>query len=103
MIDERILLSFSMLLFPALQDLQGSVEDYVLTVNSTQHMQTLTLDPTVTSVVISDLQPSTEYMISLTVSNGAHNITGPEINCTTLDGGEFMSHTVDVWYAHPLN
>lgn len=88
---------FSKLLFPALQDLQGSVEDYVVTVNSAQHWQTLTLDPTVTSVVISDLQPSTEYTIFLTVSNGAHNITGPEVNCTTLDGGKFMPHTVDVW------
>lgn len=90
MIHERIMLCFSIILFPALQDLQGSVELYFLTVNSAQHKQTLTLDPSVTSVVISDLQPSTEYKISLTVSNAAHNITSPEVNCTTLDGGEFM-------------
>uniref|UniRef100_A0A8C1J3X3 Usherin n=1 Tax=Cyprinus carpio TaxID=7962 RepID=A0A8C1J3X3_CYPCA len=71
---------------PTLQDLQGSVEDYILMVLSTQHRQTLTLDPAVTSVVISDLQPSTEYKLSLTVSNGAHNITSPEVICTTTDG-----------------
>ncbi len=78
--------------FPALRDLQGSVEDYILTALSTQHRQTLTLDPTVTSVVLSDLQPSTEYKLSLTVSNGAHNITSPEVSCTTTDGGEYMPH-----------
>ncbi|RXN20724.1 usherin [Labeo rohita] len=71
---------------PTVQDLQGSVEDYILVVLSTQHRQTLTLDPAATSVVISDLQPSTEYKLSLTVSNGAHSITSPEINCTTTDG-----------------
>ncbi|XP_056624652.1 usherin [Triplophysa dalaica] len=71
---------------PTLQDLQGSVELYILTVNSAHYKQTLTLDPSVTSVVISDLQPSTKYKISLTVSNAAHNITSPEVNCTTLDG-----------------
>ncbi|XP_052001042.1 usherin [Xyrauchen texanus] len=71
---------------PTLQDLQGSVEHYILMVQSTQHKQTLTLDPAVTSVVISDLQPSTEYKLSMTVSNSAHNITSPEFTCTTKDG-----------------
>nr|XP_009291422.1 usherin [Danio rerio] len=71
---------------PTLQDLQGSVEVYILTVVSDQHSQTLTLDPTVTSVFIPDLQPSTQYKLSLTVSNGPHNITSPEVNCTTTDG-----------------
>uniref|UniRef100_A0A671RF78 Usherin-like n=1 Tax=Sinocyclocheilus anshuiensis TaxID=1608454 RepID=A0A671RF78_9TELE len=71
---------------PTLQDLQGSVEDYILIVLSTQHRQTLALDPAATCVVISDLQPSTEYKLSLTVSNGAHNITSPEVSCTTTDG-----------------
>lgn len=72
----------------AVQDLQGEVELYFLTVNSTQGSQTLSLDPSVTSTVISDLQPNTEYTVSLTVSNGAHNITSPEVTCTTDDGGE---------------
>ncbi|KAK7153113.1 hypothetical protein R3I93_011118 [Phoxinus phoxinus] len=71
---------------PTLQDLQGRVEDYILTVLSSQHRQTLALDPAVTSVVISDLQPSTAYKLCLTVSNGAHNITSPEVSCTTTDG-----------------
>ncbi|XP_065144388.2 usherin [Paramisgurnus dabryanus] len=71
---------------PTVHDLQGRVEVYILTVNGPQHMQTFTLDPNVTSVVISDLQPSTEYNLSLTVSNGAHNITSPEVTCTTSDG-----------------
>lgn len=75
-------------LFSALQDLQGKAELYFLTVNSTQESRTLMLDPSVTSVLISDLQPNTEYTFSLTVSNGAHNITGSEVTCTTADGGE---------------
>lgn len=76
-------------LFLALQDLQGKVELYFLTVNSTQKSQTLKLDPSVTSVLISDLQPNTEYTLSLTASNGAHNITSSQVTCTTADGGEF--------------
>ncbi|XP_037397596.1 usherin [Pygocentrus nattereri] len=71
---------------PTLQDLQGRAELYFLTVNSSQESQTLRLDPSVTSFVISDLQPSTEYTLSLTVSNGAHSITSPEVTCTTTDG-----------------
>ncbi|KAL7873876.1 hypothetical protein AOLI_G00129470 [Acnodon oligacanthus] len=63
---------------PTLQDLQGRAELYFLTVNSSQESQTLRLDPSATSFVISDLQPSTEYTLSLTVSNGAHSITSPE-------------------------
>ncbi|KAL7861385.1 hypothetical protein SRHO_G00128260 [Serrasalmus rhombeus] len=71
---------------PTLQDLQGRAELYFLTVNSSQESQTLRLDPSVTSFVISDLQPSTEYTLSLAVSNGAHSITSPEVTCTTTDG-----------------
>ncbi|KAM9466939.1 usherin [Clarias gariepinus] len=71
---------------PTLQDLQGKVELYLLTVNSIQERQTLQLDPSVTSVLLSDLQPNTEYTLSLTVSNGAHNITSPEVTCITADG-----------------
>ncbi|KAF7704133.1 hypothetical protein HF521_021205 [Silurus meridionalis] len=68
---------------PTLQDLQGNVELYFLTLSSTQ---TFKLDPSVTSVLISDLQPNNEYTFSLTVFNGAHNITSPDITCTTADG-----------------
>lgn len=75
-------------LFSALQDLQGKVELYFLTVTSIKESQRLWLDPSVTSVLISDLQPNTEYTLSLTASNGAHNITSPEVTCTTADGGE---------------
>lgn len=81
-------LPLSMPPFSALQDLQGNVELYFLTVSSTQQNHTLQLDPSVTSALISDLQPNTEYTLSLTVSNGAHNITSPEVTCTTADGGE---------------
>lgn len=80
--------TLSIPLFTALQDLQGKVELYFLTANSIQESQTLQLDPTVTSVLISDLQPNTEYTFSLTLSNGAHNITSPEVTCATADGGE---------------
>ncbi|XP_049320201.1 usherin isoform X1 [Astyanax mexicanus] len=71
---------------PTLQDLQGKAELCFLTVNSSQGSQTLSLDPSVTSILISDLQPSTEYTLALTVSNGAHNITSPAVTCTTSDG-----------------
>ncbi|XP_066526697.1 usherin [Hoplias malabaricus] len=71
---------------PTLQDLQGKVELYFLTVNSSQGTQTLNLDPSMTSVVISDLQPNTEYSLCLTVSNGAHNISSPVLTYTTTDG-----------------
>lgn len=87
-----IALPFSILLSSALQDIQGKVELYFLTVDSTQESQTLRLDPSVTSVLISDLQPNTEYTLSLTVSNGAHNITSLEVTCTTADGGELKEN-----------
>lgn len=88
-ISSLSLFSSFTLLFLALQDAQGKVELYFLRVDSTQESQTLTFGPSVTSVLISDLQPNTEYTLSLTVSNGPHNITSPEVTCTTADGGEF--------------
>ncbi|XP_062863133.1 usherin [Trichomycterus rosablanca] len=71
---------------PTVQDLQGEVDQYYITVSSQQQSQTLSLEPSATSALLSDLQPNTEYTFTLTVSNGAHNITSPEVTGTTADG-----------------
>lgn len=73
--------------FSALQDLQGEVESYFLTAESAQSSQVLALPPENISTVISDLWPSTTYLVSLQVSNGAHNTTKATVNVTTKDGG----------------
>lgn len=75
----------------ALQDLQGEVEAYFVTVESRESGQTLALPPEVTSITVGDLWPSTTYMVSLQVSNGAHNTTKAAVNITTEDGGLFIS------------
>ncbi|AWP01780.1 putative usherin-like [Scophthalmus maximus] len=71
---------------PSLQDLQGAVESFFLTLESLQSSQVLTLPPDINSTVICDLWPSTTYLVSLHVSNGAHNTTKAEVNVTTEDG-----------------
>ncbi|XP_051795531.1 usherin [Acanthochromis polyacanthus] len=71
---------------PSLQDLQGEVESYFLTVESPPPRVILALGPEIESTVISDLWPSTTYMMSLQVSNGAHNTTKTIVNVTTADG-----------------
>ncbi|XP_019935888.2 usherin isoform X2 [Paralichthys olivaceus] len=71
---------------PSLQDLQGAVESYFLTVESPQSCQILALPPEISSTVISDLWPSSTYLVSLQVSNGAHNTTRAITNVTTEDG-----------------
>ncbi len=73
--------------FSAVQDLQGEVESYFLTAESAQSSQILALPPEIISTVISDLWPSTTYLVSLQVSNGAHNTTKAIVNVTTEDGG----------------
>ncbi|XP_029281914.1 LOW QUALITY PROTEIN: usherin [Cottoperca gobio] len=71
---------------PSLQDLQGEVEYYFLTIASGQSNQTLAFPPEIISTVISDLWPSTTYMLSVQVSNGAHNTTKATVIVTTEDG-----------------
>ncbi|XP_028328840.1 usherin isoform X1 [Gouania willdenowi] len=71
---------------PSLQDLQGEVESFFLEVESPQPNLIWALGAEMTSTVISDLWPSTTYMISLWVSNGAHNTTKTRVNVTTADG-----------------
>lgn len=73
--------------FPALQDLQGEVEYFFVTVESPQPSLILTFTPEILSTVISDLWPSTTYLVSLHVSNGAHNTSKTTVNVTTADGG----------------
>ncbi|XP_069030560.1 usherin [Embiotoca jacksoni] len=71
---------------PSLQDLQGQVESFFLTVESLQPSLILAFAPEIMSTVISDLWPSTTYLVSLQVSNGAHNTTKAIVNVTTADG-----------------
>ncbi|XP_030271338.1 usherin [Sparus aurata] len=71
---------------PSLQDLQGEVESYFLTIESPQSSQMLAFPPEIISTVICDLWPSTAYLVSLHVSNGAHNTTKALVNVTTEDG-----------------
>ncbi|XP_030630773.1 LOW QUALITY PROTEIN: usherin [Chanos chanos] len=71
---------------PSLQDLQGEVELYTLWFNSTQQNRSLTFPPGVNSAVISDLRPSTEYHISVSVSNGPHSVPSETVSCITADG-----------------
>lgn len=76
--------------FSALQDLQGEVESYFLTIESPQSSQMLAFPPEIISTVICDLWPSTAYLVSLHVSNGAHNTTKALVNVTTEDGGTYI-------------
>ena len=73
--------------FSALQYLQGEVQSFYLTVESPQPGLILAFGPEIKSTVISDLWPSTTYVVSLQVSNGAHNTTKAKVNVTTADGG----------------
>ncbi|XP_035991625.1 usherin [Fundulus heteroclitus] len=71
---------------PSLQDLQGEVDSFFLTVNSSKSGLVMAYGPKVMSAVIEDLKPSTTYLISLQVFNGAHNTTKAVVNVTTSDG-----------------
>ncbi|KAJ7988957.1 hypothetical protein DPEC_G00314570 [Dallia pectoralis] len=71
---------------PSLQDLQGEVEMYILSIQSSLLGRTLTFPKGTVSTVIGDLRPSTHYSISLQVSNGAHNTSSAEVYSTTEDG-----------------
>uniref|UniRef100_A0A3B3X6F7 Usher syndrome 2A (autosomal recessive, mild) n=1 Tax=Poecilia mexicana TaxID=48701 RepID=A0A3B3X6F7_9TELE len=71
---------------PSLQDLQGEVESFFLTVTSSETGPVMAYGPDVTSTVIGDLWPSTTYLVSLQVFNGAHNTTKSVVYVTTADG-----------------
>ncbi|KAM9408306.1 LOW QUALITY PROTEIN: usherin [Pholidichthys leucotaenia] len=71
---------------PSLQDLQGEVEYFFLAVESPDPRVIITFGPEITSTVITDLWPSTTYLISLQVSNGAHNTTKTMVTVSTADG-----------------
>lgn len=73
--------------FLALQDLQGEVESYYLTVTSDLQSRVLSFPPKTSDAVISDLWPNTAYRVSLLASNGAHNTSEAAVNVTTEDGG----------------
>ncbi|KAM7406312.1 hypothetical protein PAMP_000697 [Pampus punctatissimus] len=71
---------------PSLHDLQGEVESYFLTIDSARSSQNMVFRPEIISTMITDLWPSTTYLVSLQVSNGAHNTTKAIVNVTTEDG-----------------
>lgn len=74
--------------FSALQDLQGEVESYYVSVTSDHLSRVLSYPPETSTAVIHSLWPSTEYQVSLQVSNGAHNTSEATVNVTTEDGGD---------------
>ncbi|KAG7465654.1 hypothetical protein MATL_G00155810 [Megalops atlanticus] len=88
------------------------VELYTLWVNSSDLSRSFTFPPGVTSTVVGDLRPNTQYRVSLQVFNGAHTVTSEEAVCTTTDGepeGVFPpevltlnSTAVQVLWAAPL-
>lgn len=83
--------------FPALQDLQGEVESYFLSVEAALFFQNLILPPKTVSTIISGLWPSTTYLVSLQVSNGAHNTTKASVKVTTEDGGTVCVYLCGFW------
>lgn len=73
--------------FSALQDLQGDVEYYILSLNSTADGRSLRIQADENYAVIGDLQPNTEYQIFFQVFNGAHSINSEVVQVITSDGG----------------
>ncbi|KPP71102.1 usherin-like, partial [Scleropages formosus] len=69
-----------------LQDLQGAVELYTLWVNSSQLNRAISFPPGINSTVIGDLQPSTQYQLTVLVFNGAHTVTSEAAIFNTSDG-----------------
>ncbi|XP_028580478.2 usherin [Podarcis muralis] len=71
---------------PTLQDVQGNIEYYVLSWNTSGHDNTRKIPPSENLAVIGELQPNTEYWISLQVFNGVHSITSEVVHVSTSDG-----------------
>ncbi|XP_419417.5 usherin isoform X2 [Gallus gallus] len=71
---------------PTLQDLQGDVEYYILSLNSTADGRSLRIQADENYIVIGDLQPNTEYQIFFQVFNGAHSINSEVVHVITSDG-----------------
>ncbi|OXB77922.1 UNVERIFIED_CONTAM: hypothetical protein H355_015208, partial [Colinus virginianus] len=71
---------------PTLQDLQGDVEYYILSLNSTADGRSLRIQADENYMVIGDLQPNTEYQIFFQVFNGAHSINSEVVHVITSDG-----------------
>ncbi|XP_065600248.1 usherin [Cyrtonyx montezumae] len=71
---------------PTLQDLQGDVEYYILSLNSTADGRSLRIQDDENYMVIGDLQPNTEYQIFFQVFNGAHSIDSEVVHVITSDG-----------------
>lgn len=89
--------SFMFSSFSALQDLQGEVESYFLSIEAAPFFQNLVLPPGTVSTIISGLWPSTTYLVSLQVSNGAHNTTKASVKVTTEDGGTGCVYLCGFW------
>ncbi|KYO43601.1 usherin isoform J [Alligator mississippiensis] len=71
---------------PTLQDLQGDVEYYLLSWNTTAENKSLRIEADVNYTVIGDLHPNTKYQIFFHVFNGVHSIDSEGVHVTTLDG-----------------
>uniref|UniRef100_A0A8D0L665 Usherin n=1 Tax=Sphenodon punctatus TaxID=8508 RepID=A0A8D0L665_SPHPU len=71
---------------PTLQDLQGNVEYYILSWNSTSGNNSQRIQADVNYTIIGDLHPNTEYRIFFQVFNGVHSIDSEAVHVITSDG-----------------
>uniref|UniRef100_A0ABM5FDT3 Usherin-like n=1 Tax=Pogona vitticeps TaxID=103695 RepID=A0ABM5FDT3_9SAUR len=71
---------------PTLQDLQGTVEYYLLSWNDTFHDKSRKFPAGENHAVIGELHPNTEYRILLHVFNGVHSVASEAVEVTTSDG-----------------
>ncbi len=70
-------------------ELQGGVDVYEVRVESSTFSNVYTYGPEVTKATITDLQPSTQYEVRVTiVVHGGATISSDSQYVTTLDGGK---------------
>ncbi|KAJ8045141.1 Usherin [Holothuria leucospilota] len=71
---------------PSLLELQGTVTQYYIKINSTEGTKTLSFPPGTNATLLTDLRPNTLYEFHLVISNGAYNVTSNPVMAETLDG-----------------
>lgn len=73
-------------------DLQGQVQNLTLQAQSNSSMKTDYPDITLTSYIMQNLQPNTQYSVTLTITiYGGASITSAPALVKTKDGGKFWT------------
>ncbi|XP_013916323.1 PREDICTED: usherin-like [Thamnophis sirtalis] len=70
---------------PTLQDVEGSIEYYLLSWNDTGQINSKKIPTSENSAVIDELYPNTHYQILLQVFSGLHSITSEPVQVITPD------------------